>query len=80
MHHPLPMYLRHRLRELPIHHHQILEASLSRYARYKRWFCRTTSFSRQVFWTWGWNAVLVSEEIKNALEAAHITGAKFIEV
>jgi len=34
----------------------------------------------RMFWTWGWNALIVSEEIKDAFEAAHVTGAKFIEV
>jgi len=34
----------------------------------------------KVFWTWGWGALIVSEEIKNAFEAARVTGAKFVEV
>jgi len=34
----------------------------------------------KVFWTWGWNALIVVEEIKSAFEAAHVTGAKFVEV
>ena len=34
----------------------------------------------QVFRTWGWVTIIVAEEIKNAFEAAHITGAKFKEV
>jgi len=34
----------------------------------------------QIFRTWGWSALIVSEEIKKAFEAAHVTGAKFVEV
>jgi len=34
----------------------------------------------KVFRTWGWNALIVAEEIKDALEAAHVTGVKFTEV
>jgi len=34
----------------------------------------------KVFWTWGWKALIFSEEIKKAFEAARVTGAKFVEV
>jgi len=34
----------------------------------------------KVFRTWGWGALIVAEEIKNAFEAARVTGAKFVEV
>jgi len=34
----------------------------------------------KMFWTWGWGALIVAEEIKNAFEAAHVKGAKFVEV
>jgi len=34
----------------------------------------------KVFRTWGWGAVIVDEEIKNAFEATRVTGAKFVEV
>jgi len=34
----------------------------------------------KMFWTWGWGALIVAEEIKSAFEAAHVKGAKFVEV
>jgi len=34
----------------------------------------------RVFRTWGWVAIIVAEEIKIAFEAAHVKGAKFVEV
>jgi len=34
----------------------------------------------KVFWTWGWGALIVEEEIKNAFEVAQVRGAKFVEV
>jgi len=34
----------------------------------------------KIFRTWGWVAIIVAEEIKNALEAAHVVGVKFVEV
>jgi len=34
----------------------------------------------KVFLVWGWYALIVAEEIKDAFEAAHVTGAKFVEV
>jgi len=34
----------------------------------------------RVFRTWGWGAIIVAEEIKIALETAHVTGVKFVEV
>jgi len=34
----------------------------------------------KVFRTWGWVAIIVSEDIKDAFEAAHVKGAKFVEV
>jgi len=34
----------------------------------------------QVFWTWGWPTIIVAQQVKEALEAAQVTGVKFIEV
>jgi len=34
----------------------------------------------KVFWTWGWSALIVNEEIKNAFKVARVRGAKFVEV
>jgi len=41
---------------------------------------KTKVQNAKVFWTWGWGALIVDEDIKNAFEAARVTGAKFVEV
>jgi len=34
----------------------------------------------RMFRTWGWVAIIVADEIKSAFEAAHVIGARFVEV
>jgi len=34
----------------------------------------------KVFWTWGWGALIVDEDIKNAFEVERVNGVKFVEV